>query len=63
MTTNISAWRYGNFALFSCFVEGHPAAAIVAINGQGDNITLTPLFVSVTDARRLTDHDGCAPSP
>jgi hypothetical protein len=43
MTTNITADHcaafealtsgdYANFALFSCFVNGEPAAAIVAIN-------------------------------
>jgi hypothetical protein len=50
-----------NIALFSCFVDGQPAAAIVAITGQGDDYEITPLFVSVTDAMRLTDHDGRAP--
>lgn len=52
---------YGNFALFSCFVDGCPAAAIVAVNGDGDDIVLTPLFVSITDRMVLTDHDGQEP--
>lgn len=47
-----------NFALFSCFVNGTPAAAIVAINPDGAQYAITPLFVSVTDAMVLTDHNG-----
>jgi hypothetical protein len=61
MTTNITkahsdsfqALRDGavsNFAMFSCFVNGEPAAAIVAVNSDGADYVLTPLFVSVTDA-------------
>ena len=59
MTTNITARHraafealvsgdYRNFALFSCFVNGEPAAAIVAINQDGGDYAITPLFVSVT---------------
>jgi hypothetical protein len=69
MTTNITADHraafealtsgdYANFALFSCFVNGEPAAAIVAINRDGDGYAITPLFVSVTPSLALTDHDG-----
>ena len=69
MTTNITADHcaafealasgdYANFALFSCFVNGEPAAAIVAVNRDGDDYAITPLFVSVTPSRTLTDHDG-----
>jgi hypothetical protein len=69
MTTNITrahqeafeALRDGsveNFALFSCFVNGEPATAIVAINREGGEYRITPLFVSVTGAMVLTDHDG-----
>jgi hypothetical protein len=52
-----------NFALFSCFVGGEPAAAIVAVNRDGDNYTISPLFVALTPGMILTDHDGhpCAP--
>jgi hypothetical protein len=68
MTTNITADHraafealtsgdYANFALFSCFVNGEPAAAIVAVNRDGDGYAITPLFVSVTSPT-LTDHDG-----
>jgi hypothetical protein len=69
MTTNITADHraafealvsgdYANFALFSCFVNGEPAAAIIAVNQDGDGYAITPLFVSVTPSLTLTDHDG-----
>ena len=69
MTTNITADHraafealvsgdYANFALFSCFVNGEPAAAIIAVNRDGDGYAITPLFVSVTPSLTLTDHDG-----
>jgi len=69
MSTNITADHrdafealtsgdYANFALFSCFVNGEPAAAIVAVNRDGDGYAITPLFVSVTPSLTLTDHDG-----
>ena len=74
MTTNITAdhravfnalisGEYGNFALFSCFVGGEPAAAIVAVNRDGPEYLITPLFVAVTPVMVLTDHDGrpCGP--
>lgn len=51
--------EYSNFALFSCFVNGQPAAAIVAINrADGGQFDITPLFVSITPEMDLTDHDG-----
>jgi len=69
MTTNITpdhraafealtSGDYANFALFSCFVNGEPAAAIVAVNRDGDGYAITPLFVSVAPSLTLTDHDG-----
>jgi len=69
MTTNITAahrdafaaltsGEYGNFALFSCFVNGEQAAAIAAVTEAGGQCTITPLFVSVTGSMMLTDHDG-----
>jgi hypothetical protein len=39
-------------------VNGEPAAAIVAVNEDGGNYAITPLFVSITPALILTDHDG-----
>jgi hypothetical protein len=47
-----------NFALFSCFVNGEPAAAIVAVDKDGSDYVISPLFVSVTLSLQLTDHDG-----
>lgn len=72
MTTNItpahrdafealSSGQFGNFALFSCFVDGEPATAIVAVGRDGASYTITPLFVSVTPGMALTDHDGALP--
>jgi hypothetical protein len=72
MTTNITADHrlafealvsgdYANFALFSCYVNGEPAAAIVAVNRDGDGYAITPLFVSVTPSQVLTDHEGRPP--
>lgn len=72
MSTNITAehqsafealtsGRYENFALFSCFVNGEPASAIVAIQKSGEDYLIQPLFVSLTDAMTLTDHDGRTP--
>ena len=72
MTTNITtahrqafealtSGEYGNSALLSCFVNGDPAAAIVAVHPDAGEYLLTPLFVSVTDAMRLADHDGVSP--
>jgi hypothetical protein len=59
----LTSGRYDNFALFSCFVNGDPAVAIVTINRQADDYLITPLFVSVTSAMCLTDHEGAEPGP
>ena len=59
----LTSGRFNNFALFSCFVNGEPAAAIVSVNRDGDEYTITPLFVSVTPALQMTDHDGHLPEP
>lgn len=74
MTTNITpahrqafeallSGAYENFALFSCTVNGEPAAAIVAVNRDAPDgdYTITPLFVSVTPGMSLADHDGTEP--
>ena len=55
--------NFTNFALFSCFVGGEPAAAIVAVNREGEEYLIRPLFVAVTPGMVLTDHDGthCGP--
>jgi hypothetical protein len=61
----LSSGDFENFALFSCFVNGEPAAAIVAVNRDGEEYIITPLFVSVTASLQMTDHDGhpCEPLP
>jgi hypothetical protein len=74
MTTNITQEHraafealisadYDNFALFSCFVDGEPAAAIVAVNRDGEDYNISPLFVALTPGMVLTDLDGrpCGP--
>lgn len=74
MTTNITAehravfealtsGRFDNFALFSCFVEGEPAAAIVSVNRNAEEFIISPLFVALTPGMTLTDHNGrpCEP--
>ena len=62
MFNAITSGDYDNFALFSCYVNGEPAASIVAINRDenGDDFLITPLFVSITGSMVLTDHDGIA---
>ena len=55
----LSSGQYANFALFSCFVNGEPAAAIVTVGHDG---SIAPLFVSVTPGMALMDHDGIAPT-
>jgi hypothetical protein len=59
----LTSGDYNNLALFSCFVGGEPAAAIVAVNRDGEDYTILPLFVAVTPGMILTDHDGhpCQP--
>ena len=37
----LTSGRFNNFALFSCFVNGEPAAAIVAVNRDGEEYTIT----------------------
>jgi hypothetical protein len=54
----LSSGDFSNFALFSCFVDGRPSAAIVAVTQTGADVVLSPLFVAVTSDMVLTDHDG-----
>ena len=54
----LTSGEFQNFALFSCFADGVPAAAICAVSEEGGECRIQPLFVSVTDMMRLTDHDG-----
>ena len=39
----LTSGEHSNFALFSCFVGGEPASAIVAVNQDGDDYIITPL--------------------
>ena len=57
----LTSGKYSNFALYSCFVDGAPAAAIVAINADGEDYIVQPLFVSVTETMVLTNHEGRMP--
>jgi hypothetical protein len=59
----LASGEFGNFALFSCFVNGEPAATIVTVNRDGEEYIINPLFVSVTASLQVTDHDGhpCEP--
>jgi len=55
----LTSGNYNSFALFSCFVNGEPAAAIVNIRNRGEaGYTIHPVFVSITPGMVLTDHDG-----
>jgi hypothetical protein len=54
----LSSGDFTNFALFSCFVDGRPSAAIVAVTRDREDYVLSPLFVAVTPEMVLTDHDG-----
>lgn len=62
MQRDFSALRnpnYGNFALYSCFLDGKPTAAIVSIHESPDGGRLfRPLFVAVRQDMKLTNHDG-----
>lgn len=72
--TNIAPWHRrafstlsgahaGNYALFSCFVNGEPTAAIVRISRHERDYVIRPMFVAVTPGMVLTDHDGTPVSP
>ena len=54
----LTSGDYQNFALFSCFIDGRPGCAIVAVNRDGEEFDIVPLFVSVTPGMSLSDHDG-----
>jgi hypothetical protein len=54
----------GEFGLFSCFVNGEPAAAFCYADTDPETglSRLQPLFVSVTPNMDLRDHEGVAPT-
>lgn len=56
----LASGDFSNFALFSCFVDGEPAVAIVTVNEDGSDYVIQPHFVSITDKMVVTDHDGVA---
>ena len=59
----LTSGNYANFALFSCFVNGEPASAIVAVTKDDSNeYHIKPLFVSVTPSMKLIDHEGVGPT-
>jgi hypothetical protein len=58
----LNSGKYVNFALFSCFVNGEPASAIVAVNKRGEDYDIQPLYVSITPGMKIVDHDGQAPN-
>ncbi len=60
----LTSGKHDNFALFSCYLNNEPAAAIVAVTvqppdqqGHEAEHDIHPLFVSVTPAMHLADHD------
>ena len=59
----LTSGEHDNFALLSCFLGDEPVVAIVSISppqNENDGYQIAPLFVSVTDAMVLTDHEGTA---
>ena len=59
----LTSGEHDNFALFSCFLDGEPAVAIVAVmppDSDEDDYQITPLFVGVTENMVLTDHESIA---
>lgn len=59
----LTSGDYCNFALFSCFADGEPTAAIVAVQETDEAFLIHPLFVAVTETMELTDHDGRRAGP
>jgi len=57
----LTSGKYDNFGLFSCFVNGEPACALVATTRHDGEPGIVPLFVSITPSMVLTDHDGVSP--
>jgi hypothetical protein len=59
----LTSGEHDNFALFSCFLDGEPAVAIVAVRppkSEDDEYQITPLLVGITENMVLTDHEGAA---
>ena len=58
----LTSGAFDSFALFSCYLNGEAASAIVSIQPPGvdgeDEYLVHPLFVSITSDMILTDHHG-----
>ena len=61
----LTSGRFDNFCLISCFVDGEATAAIAAVTvsplAQDDGepeYLIRPLFICLTAAITLTDHEG-----
>jgi hypothetical protein len=54
----LTSGKYDNFALFSCFINGKPGSAIVAVTREGEDYNISPVFVSLAPGMKLTDHEG-----
>lgn len=53
----LSSGQYRNFALFSCFADGKPTAAIVTVHEDGGEYLFTPLSIAPPADMKLTNHD------
>lgn len=53
----------GNYALYSCRVNGVPSAAIVQIKRHDRAFVVRPMFVAVTDSMTITEQDGTPIEP
>jgi hypothetical protein len=59
----LTSGDYSNFALFSCFVNGESASAIVVVTKDDSHeYHIHPVFVSVTPGMKLIDHEGVGPT-
>lgn len=57
----LTSREHENFELFSCFLDGEPTVAIVAVTlpeSDRNEHQITPRFVGITEGMVLADHDG-----
>jgi hypothetical protein len=61
--TAVTSNKYNNLALYSCFLDGDPTSAVVAVEKSGDEFLIRAIFVYCTDEilQRITNHDGLRP--
>ncbi len=55
--------RRKEFALYSCFVDGHPTTAIVHMTDDPnednpERVRVAPVFMAVTADMKITNHQG-----